>query len=89
MLWKRFFPERTHWRNRSYEQLLAQAEQALDPEQRVDLYRQANHLLVEESVGIPLAYFRSHLLVKPWVRHYPTSAVQVMSWKDAILEPHD
>jgi ABC-type oligopeptide transport system substrate-binding subunit len=56
--------------------------------ERLELYRQADRLLIEEAPVVPLTYERRHLLVKPWVSHYPTSAIQSAFWKDAVIEPH-
>ena len=89
LLTKNLAPRGSHWKSKTYERLIAQAEQTMDQEERLHLYRQADRLLVEEAICLPLSYGRSHLLVKPWVRYYPTSAVQLMSWKDVVIEPRD
>jgi len=89
MLVKRFSPHHMPWQDKDYEALIEQAAATMDHEQRLHLYRQADRLLVEEAVCIPFLYFRFHLLVKPWVRHYPTSTIQMMSWKDVLIEPRD
>jgi hypothetical protein len=52
------------------------------------LYRQADKILVEHAVIIPLTYGRLHLLVKPWVRKLPMSPVKAWFWNDVILDPH-
>jgi hypothetical protein len=32
---------------------------------------------------------QSHLLLKPWVRRFPTAAIKSPGfWKDVIIEPH-
>ena len=38
--------------------------------------------------SLPLSYGRLHLLVKPWVTKYPTSAMACSFWKDVVIEPH-
>jgi oligopeptide transport system substrate-binding protein len=70
-----------------YDQLVAEAGYLQDQAQRLCLYRQADHLLCSEATVIPLLYERLHLLVKPWVRAFPTSAVRWSFWKDVVLEP--
>ena len=52
------------------------------------LYQQADRILVDEAVVVPLTYSRAHLLMKPWMRKYPTSALERWFWKDVIIEPH-
>jgi oligopeptide transport system substrate-binding protein len=76
------------WRNEPYAGLVEEARRAMDQEERMDLYRQADRILVEEAAIMPLSYGRWHLLVKPWVRKYPTSASVWWFWKDVIIEPH-
>ena len=44
--------------------------------------------LVEEAAIVPLGYVRLHLLVKPWVKRFPTSAMKQWFWKDVVIEPH-
>ncbi|MFN8489237.1 MAG: ABC transporter substrate-binding protein [Caldilineaceae bacterium] len=70
-----------------YNQLLAEAGRIPDQAQRLHLYRQADRLLCAEAPVIPLLYERLHLLVKPWVRAFPTSAVRWSFWKDVVLDP--
>jgi ABC-type oligopeptide transport system substrate-binding subunit len=52
------------------------------------LYHQAERLLIEEAVVLPLAYMQVHLLQKPWVKNYPISRQKRPYWKDFIIEPH-
>jgi ABC-type oligopeptide transport system substrate-binding subunit len=47
----------------------------LEEGKRIKLYRQADRILIEEAVIVPLMYGQRHLLVKPWVRKYPISAL--------------
>ncbi len=76
------------WQNQTYDHLVEKARRVMDQEERMRLYRQADRLLIEEAPVLPLTYERRHLLVKPWVSHYPTSAIQSAFWKDAVIEPH-
>jgi ABC-type oligopeptide transport system substrate-binding subunit len=45
-------------------------------------------VLVEEAAIIPLTYHRQHLLLKPWVKQFPTSPIKIWYWKDVIIERH-
>jgi oligopeptide transport system substrate-binding protein len=80
---------RTHWRNEVYEELVEKARRVLEQGERLELYAQADRILVEEeAVVIPLTYMWSHMLVKPWVSKLPVSAINEWLWKDFVLEAH-
>jgi oligopeptide transport system substrate-binding protein len=76
------------WRNPAYDELVAQARRVTDQGERMELYRQADKILVEEAAIVPLTYEQWHLLVKPWVKKYPVSALVLRFWKDVVIEPH-
>jgi ABC-type oligopeptide transport system substrate-binding subunit len=78
----------TGWQNEAYDALVNKARQVLDQQERIRLYREADRVLIEGAAIMPLAYFRTHLLVKPWVTKYPVSALRTFFWKDVIIEPH-
>jgi len=80
--------ERTGWRNEAYDRLVESARRVMDQGERMRMYQQADRILVEEAPVLLLLYGRFHLLVKPWVRKYPTSPVKLWFWKDVIIEPH-
>jgi oligopeptide transport system substrate-binding protein len=79
---------RTVWQNEAYDRLVAEARGLTDQRERMELYRQAEQILVEEAPILPLLYEPVHLLVKPWVKTYPISPMGAWFWKDVILEPH-
>jgi ABC-type oligopeptide transport system substrate-binding subunit len=76
------------WRHEAYDELLERARRATEQEERMDVYRQADRILVEEAVVLPLCYGQQQLLIKPWVRRYPVAAEHFVFWKDVIIEPH-
>jgi oligopeptide transport system substrate-binding protein len=76
------------WRHQPYLDAIEQARRTLNQAERLALYAQAQRILTEEVPVLPLGYDRSHLLVKPWVKRYPISALGRTFWKDVILEPH-
>jgi oligopeptide transport system substrate-binding protein len=83
------FPrEVSRWRNETYDRLVEEARRVMDQRERMRLYGLADRILIEEAAIVPLYYFRSHLLVKPWVSKYPTSATGGQFWKDVVIEPH-
>jgi ABC-type transport system substrate-binding protein len=76
------------WRHERYIEAIEQARCSSDQAQRMALYAQAERILAEEVPLLPLGYQRSHLLIKPWVKRYPISAVGGAFWKDVIIDPH-
>ena len=78
----------TRWRPEAFDSLIEEARGASDQSVRLGLYQQADKMLIEEAVIVPLVYGRLHLLVKPWVTKLPQSAIPGPSWRDAVIEPH-
>jgi ABC-type oligopeptide transport system substrate-binding subunit len=78
----------TGWQNAAYDGLVEEARRVMDQEERMKLYGQADRILVEQAPILPLLHERFHLLVKPWVRKFLTSAIIAWFWKDVIIEPH-
>ncbi len=78
----------TGWHNEVYDGLVESARRVTDQEERMRMYQRADRILVEEVPVLPLSYGRFQMLVKPWVRRYPTSATRWCFWKDVIIEPH-
>lgn len=76
------------WQNPDYEGLVGKASRLTDQRQRMRLYKQADQILVDEAAVVPLFYGRNSLLIKPWVRRFPMSALGGWFWKDIIIEPH-
>ncbi len=76
------------WRHEAYMGLVDEARRSLDQTERMGLYAQAERILAEEVPILPLSYERSHMLLKPWVKRYPTSATLLHFWKDVVIEPH-
>jgi oligopeptide transport system substrate-binding protein len=78
----------TGWRNKTYFDLVHRAGRITNQAERMDLYRRAEQILIEEASIIPLLYNRSHRLIKPWVTKFPTSVLNWYFWKDVVIEPH-
>ena len=75
------------WRHDKYDQLLEEAQRTMDQPERISLYQEADKILIEEAVVIPLIYWQGHYLVKPWVK-LPRGRCNACEFKDVILEPH-
>jgi ABC-type oligopeptide transport system substrate-binding subunit len=60
----------------------------MNQEERMKLYMQADRILIEQAAIMPLFYSRTNMLLKPWIRKFPYSALRESFWKDVIIEPH-
>jgi oligopeptide transport system substrate-binding protein len=83
-----FLQTRSAWRHPVYSELVERARRSLDQSERMRLYAQAERILAEEVPILPLAYESYHVLMKPWIRSFPASALKGEFWKDVIIEPH-
>ncbi len=82
--WQQF----TRWDHPPYRELVRRAQRAPEPAERLAWYAQADRILAEEAALIPLAYSRTHWLVKPWVRNYVQSPTGRLFWQDVVIEEH-
>jgi ABC-type oligopeptide transport system substrate-binding subunit/serine/threonine protein kinase len=76
------------WRHQAYEALVNDARRTADQGQRMVMYRQAERILLEEAPIIPVSYYQSQVLVKPWIRTLPMSIINGAIMKDVIIDPH-
>ena len=83
-----FRKEITGWLGETFDELVTNASRMLDQAERLKLYQEADGMLIEEAVVLPLAYVMDHLLVKPWVKRFPISPMRVWFLKDVVIEPH-
>jgi ABC-type oligopeptide transport system substrate-binding subunit len=76
------------WRNERYDTLVKQAQRSLDQRQRMQLYDQAERILVEEAPIMPIFHRSIRLLVKPWITRFPTTGLREWFLKDVIIKPN-
>jgi ABC-type oligopeptide transport system substrate-binding subunit len=81
-----FIRKSAGWHNQTYENLVEEAWRLSNLEERIDRYREADRIFIEDAVVIPLTYMRWHQFVKPWVKRFPISEIPL--WKDVIIESH-
>jgi oligopeptide transport system substrate-binding protein len=60
----------TNYSNTEVDQLLEQARSEKDENARLELYRQAEEIIVQDAVWIPLSHSKASVLVKPYVQGY-------------------
>lgn len=80
--------QRTRWKNDRYDELVDRARRVLEQYERLRAYEDADRILIEETVIIPLTYSWSHVLVKPWIRKFPALDFNLWLWKDIVVEDH-
>jgi oligopeptide transport system substrate-binding protein len=80
--------QRTLWKDKTYDTLVEKARRVMDQGERLELYMQADKILIESAAIIPLTYSWSHVLVKPWVRNFPALPLSQWHWKDIIINDH-
>ena len=56
--------------NPEVDSLLREALTEQDPQRRIDLYRQAERIIIDDVAWFPLFFSRFHVLVKPYVKDY-------------------
>nr|MBC7243856.1 AAA family ATPase [Chloroflexota bacterium] len=79
--------QRTGWQNTAYSTLVEKARQTPQAVERMQLFGEAERILIAEAALIPLTHERLHLLVKPWVK-LPLSPFRWWFWKDVIIAAH-
>lgn len=79
--------QRTGWQNTAYITLVEKARQTPRAVERMQLFQEAERILIAEAAIIPLTHEWLHLLVKPWVK-LPLSPFRWWFWKDVIIAAH-
>ena len=75
----------TGWSNEEYDRLIAAASTEIDPAARMELFEKAESILVDELPIIPIYFYSSKNMVKPYVRgfynnvqdHHPVWAIWI------------
>ncbi len=76
------------WQWEAFDCLVESARRMQNQVKRIQLYQQADKMLIDEAIVLPLSYVVRHFLVKPWVKNYPLSPSGFWFLKDVIIEPH-
>jgi len=77
----------TGWSNREYDRLVAAAGSAMDPARRIELYQQAEALLLDEAPIAPIFFGTRVFLCHPAVRNWRPALLGSHQYKDVYLEP--
>ncbi|MCH7663038.1 MAG: peptide ABC transporter substrate-binding protein [Chloroflexi bacterium] len=76
------------WHNENYRNLINKAEQSQVPAERIQIYQQAEKILINQVPIMPLVYSTNHFLRKPWVKSAYYGLERGILGKDIIIEPH-
>ncbi len=72
--------------NANLTDLLAEARASRDRDERLRLYSEVDHRLVEQSLLVPVAYSRAVLLTRPWVHGLWANALTPIRFDRATIE---
>jgi ABC-type transport system substrate-binding protein len=72
--------------NSEVDSLLDRARTELDEAARLELYRQAEALIVQDAPWIPLSHSKPGILIKPYVKGYETPPFVVENLRDVTIE---
>jgi peptide/nickel transport system substrate-binding protein/oligopeptide transport system substrate-binding protein len=72
--------------NERFNALLAAAAAEQDPAKRIDLYRSAQQILLDDYVVIPLYFDVSYTLAKPWVKGLTVTPLGILGLERVWLE---
>ena len=74
--------------NPEVDALLEKAGVEQDPATRMNLYQQAEQMMVNDAACIPIFFDVSYILVKPYVKDLPLTPMWIPKLKYASVEPH-
>jgi oligopeptide transport system substrate-binding protein len=78
---------RTHWCNPEYDQIiLQQVPKAKTHQQRLELFQQAENILLDEMPVIPIYIYTSNNLVHPTVKNFGRNILNQANYREMYLE---
>ncbi|MBL4654705.1 MAG: ABC transporter substrate-binding protein [Bacteroidia bacterium] len=75
--------------NYEFDSLLDLANRTIDVENRFKLYQQADQLLMEDAVMIPLFYTENYRLIKPYVKNFEINGMDYRDFRTVYFERDD
>jgi len=75
------------WKHRQYQAIIDEAGREMNQGRRLELYHQADKILIEEAVVLPLIHQRWHFLVKPRISNWRFGADDSLHLRNVIIEP--
>ncbi len=77
------------WDHPRYFELVENARRSINQEERMQMYTEAQQILIDEVPIFPLTYNRGHALLKPWISQYPLSPMITNDWKNVIIDEQE
>jgi oligopeptide transport system substrate-binding protein len=79
---------RTNWCNKTYDQLiLKQAPEAKTHNERLEIFKQAEKILLQEMPVIPIYVYTSNNLVQLSVKNFGRNILNQANYREMFLEP--
>ncbi|HAP67182.1 MAG TPA: oligopeptide-binding protein oppA [Nitrospinae bacterium] len=79
----------TGWSNKRYDELINMARGEGDREKRINMYDEAQRILLEEDIAIiPLFFTAQNVLIKPYVKGLRLDAMELLYLKKLKIERH-
>lgn len=78
---------RANWSNAEYDRLIREAARRPVPTERMECFQQAEAILLREAPVLPIYFYRSKSLVKPSVRGWHPTILDIHPLKALWLEP--
>jgi len=78
---------RAGWRDPEYDRLIAEAARTLEPGRRLELFQQAEAILLEQAPIAPVFFYSQNYLIHPAVKHWQPSVLNYQRYQDVRLEP--
>jgi oligopeptide transport system substrate-binding protein len=76
------------WNNPAYDELLERASMERDPTQRAEYLQQAERILLEDVPLIPVYFYVTKRMVKPWVGGYESNIMDHIYSKNLYILKH-
>jgi oligopeptide transport system substrate-binding protein len=79
------------WHDEAYHRLVFEAGRTPNQKRRMEMYRQADRILIQEQVlALPISYggTQTRVLVKPWVKNLQITPTGRILIKDIVVEDH-
>jgi len=74
--------------NAEVDALLEKAGVEQDPSTRINLYQQAEQIIVNDAACLPIFFDVSYTLVKPYVKDLPLTPLWISKLRYVSIEPH-
>lgn len=78
----------SNWKNATYDQLIETANRTEDEAKRLELFKQAETMVIDEQVVIPLFLYTKTYMLKPYVKGFYKDYQDHHLWKHMWIDPN-